>query len=508
MAPSELHSEINRNVCQTSSAFPTSKLKLPIPRSSSAPALRRPSSAPSRSSPNVKSNAHLSPSVAPTPRPLSATGIRATISAPSAGAANDAARARNLGRRLYGNISMVSFDGPRVSGGLRRVVSEPTLASGIDPETPRRIRGMVRSVSKVPVAGCAGSPLSRKPRPPSFSGRRSTSASALERPPKSEDKTLASPSPKKKRVSFADDKPATTTIHPARQRASKLLDSLYSLRRAGCQPDINTDNIDIAQAEQAEDVDEVDESIMHVTLRDLMDTEEKLLKAQVPLTDGTLEALDFGGGRHPTTLVSGRALIIMKRKASLLHDVEARIASFEAAYARREDLLKGLVDGSAVAPAELGGIRKFLAAYTHSNCDPADDNKSDFAAFAASFKLPAKHSALQYLKRIASEAGEWWAEACLSKANDGQGHAVLTRILDVALGTGVDRDHPKLFRAMRILRERLAHRVLDEAKQRQERDAAMVATSATPQVGLASRAADAIEQDIANAIKDSYCPKE
>jgi hypothetical protein len=99
-------------------------------------------------------------------------------------------------------------------------------------------------------------------------------------------------------------------------------------------------------------------------------------------------------------------------------------------------------------------------------------SRSDFKDFASTFRLPSKHVTLAALKELADAVGEWWAEACVREAEKGHGHKVLRRLFDVALGTGVDKDHPKLIRAIRIINDRLAMRVLDEAKKRQELDTA------------------------------------
>jgi len=112
------------------------------------------------------------------------------------------------------------------------------------------------------------------------------------------------------------------------------------------------------------------------------------------------------------------------------------------------------------APSEMRGIRKFVEKHTHSPGDPADANKSDFKAFASSFRLPYWHSMLDRLRSLMGEVGEWWADACLGEAERGAAHHELERLFDVATGTGIDRDHPKLVRASRILSDRLADRVL------------------------------------------------
>lgn len=73
---------------------------------------------------------------------------------------------------------------------------------------------------------------------------------------------------------------------------------------------------------------------------------------------------------------------------------------------------------------------------------------------------------------------------------------------DIALGTGVDEDHPKLLRAIKILNDRLAERVLKEAKERQQRDATAEEKGTAPKSGQATLLADKIEQDIFDAVEE------
>jgi hypothetical protein len=189
-------------------------------------------------------------------------------------------------------------------------------------------------------------------------------------------------------------------------------------------------------------------------------------------------------------------LAVVQRKAELLHEVESRISALEEANAVRDELLKQLLEGTGKAPAAYAGILKFISSHTHAG-DPAVADKSDFKAFATSFKLPASHHKLVYLQKLSSEIGEWWAEACVSEASNGAEHVALQRLFDVAIGTGVDRKHFKLVRATRILNERMADRVLKEAIERLERDKKRV-----ERVGPASEDADAIEASIQKAISD------
>lgn len=250
--------------------------------------------------------------------------------------------------------------------------------------------------------------------------------------------------------------------------------------------------------------DAADESMLHQLLSCLTDTEAELQEPQHQLQHCTTEAAGNGGNRHPTSVISTRLLAVLARKSVLLHDVEAQRVSFEAAHARREEFFFALIANPDTykPPPELCDLRKFVNSYTHSPGNPSDANKSDFGTFVANMKLPYRHVALQYLRDLANVAGEWWADACLRQASEGAGHGILRPLFDVAMHTGVERDHPKLARAMTILIDRLAEKVFEEADEHQKTDAALEAQGAVPPVGLASNRAVKIEASIAAAIKD------
>jgi len=249
--------------------------------------------------------------------------------------------------------------------------------------------------------------------------------------------------------------------------------------------------------------DEAHDDLLHNVLGEVSDTEEILRALEVQLASGHDLVGEVGGARHATSVVSMRALVCVRRKADLLRDVEARIASFKEAQDRAEtEILPGLLANTMQPLPVLSGIRKFISSYTHFPGNPAEANKSVFQQFASTFKLPSKHAALVHLRDLANMAGEWWAEACLSEAGKGMEHAALRRLFDVALGTGVPKDHPKLIRATIILNDRLALRVITEAKKLNDQDELVASRAAVPQVGPADKAADQIESAIQKAVKE------
>jgi len=242
--------------------------------------------------------------------------------------------------------------------------------------------------------------------------------------------------------------------------------------------------------------------MLYTVLRDSGDTSEQLRAIVASLSSQLKLAEDAGGARHATALISERVLAVARRKESLLRDVEDRFASLQAAHGWRDEMLPLLVADTAKPQPELAGIIAFLTKYTHGNGHPADADKTDFAHFARSLRLPWQHNALGNLRELADEVGEYWADACLSEAEKGHGHSVLRRLFDVALGTGVDKGHPKLVRAIRILSDRLADKVVEDAEERQQKDANLEASIGVAKVGHASDLADRIEKDIFAAVEE------
>lgn len=492
----------------------------------------------------------------------------AVLLAPSAGLGNDAARSRNGGRPLgwlqqqrpaaQRRSPSSPQDSPETCSNFMRVSSAPVL-SNHEPKTPRGARGMVRKVSKVVLdMPLSPPPGSRKVDPNAtwHAGTKDTDSpeGGRARSPNSEAARLArttaggafrSSSPTK-RVRFADEEwtwspdSPTGKIYSSKsredgtpttslQRSVRKMDALYDLRRAAKEeppadgtPAVARD-VPPAQAAAAagqrtrsqhippppDPQDEEEETaLMYTLLRDLTDTSEDLFKLTGGMTKGLKDASDNGGARHATAVVSGRALSVAKRKAQLLYEIEERTKAFEEAHARREELLPKIVAGTEKAPEALGGIRKFISSYVHVGGHPADAPKTFFEQFAKTFKLPRNHGKLMLLKETAAEAANFWAESCLSEAEKGHGHKEIRRLFNIAVGTGVDEDHPKLLRALQILNDRLATRVLKDAQELETRDTRAEKSNRPPGPGPANSLADRIEQDIFNAIEEGVPEKD
>lgn len=253
---------------------------------------------------------------------------------------------------------------------------------------------------------------------------------------------------------------------------------------------------------------EPEDGPMYMILKECNDSEALVQEFVDLLAVGSDQAGEFGGARHASTIISQRTLSVARRKAQLLRECEERTVDIEKAHEHREDLLQNLLKGDAEIPEALKAVRKFIARYAHSPGNPVDADKGDFGAFCKTFKLPGDHAHLNRLRDLCLEVGEWWATACVEQAIAGEGHATLTRIFNVALGSGCDKDHPKLVHAMQILTDRLADRVLRDAEDRKERDDEMAQAQELPPVGPATVMGDKIEAEINHAIKEGVPPKD
>lgn len=317
-------------------------------------------------------------------------------------------------------------------------------------------------------------------------------------------------SPTKKRVSFVEDLPedlqkVTTYCSPegnektlALRRSLRKMESLYDLRRVQ-----RDENAHVAAGVPIPREDENEQgALLHSTLADLFDTSAVLRSLEEQMRTAHDEAQELGGARHATAVLAARTFSVVRRKAALLRAVEARTAEFESAHNRRDEISAQLLSGKAEAPSELFGILKFINQYTHKGGNPVDADRSDFELFAASFKLPSKHRALQNLRDLSDKISQWWAEEALRVAQEGAAYVQIRRFFAVTIGAGADEDHPYLLRAATILNDRLADKMLKEARDKQRIDTENAARSEVPQVGPASRAADMIDKSIQEVVAE------
>lgn len=363
--------------------------------------------------------------------------------------------------------------------------------------TPRGQRGVVRKLSHVMITyPLEGKPQPRKPRPP-----RPSSAPTRPASPSSP----SSPSSPGKRVSFADDGEGLyrQELSMGKQRSMKLMGSLWDLRRVGTCPDLSAlsegdsadmdpdvskpdgNAMEMSALRRKKQKEKEEEDILHGTLRDLEDTEIQLHELELQLSGLQESVVGHGGSRHATSVIYGRSYQVVRRKRELVQKATWRLEAFEAAHAQREDVCKNVVSGTAEPPHALIGIKKFIAANTHSG-NLMEANKSDFDSFASSFKLPSEHSALENIRTKSAEICAWWVARTVEEAETGISLDAIARVIDVSVGSGAKRDHPDLIKALIIGAKTVKARFA-------KFDAKQTDKMGPPPIGQANMAADAIE---------------
>jgi len=412
---------------------------------------------------------------------------------PSSGAANDEARARNAGIRQQ-----------------QRCASEPALTaigvcetSPLSQKTPRTLRGSVRSAS-IGVMTYPTIASGLMPRASQLRARSATltNASSPQSPSSCSSQKTVDVRKSLKKVSFMEEGPggADERGDASRKRRMGILNSLYDLRRANLdrQP-ADAASSSSGQEEPPSPTAEPEEPLMHATLKSTTDTSADLRRAEDVLQQAHEPIHEHGCSRHATAVISARALAVVKRKAKLLGECDARVEAFGLAMLRGEEILAAIVENTPDAASELVGLSKFMQAHTHKG-DLAEANKSDFQAFVSSFCLPAEHEVLKKLEKMGGEATEWWAQAALKEARNGCDCAAVNRIIEVAAAILGNRDHEVLVACRSELGNSLAEAVLRSALTIQEKDAATVARSALPQPQSARTSSDMINTEIKTAV--------
>lgn len=329
-----------------------------------------------------------------------------------------------------------------------------------------------------------------------------------------------------------------------------LQDTLYDLRRQSAKPKkpvaepgcgaielLQKDaDFDVAEDQAVhkgkdghEEPNEEFNPLLKAILGDKHDTEAQLAATTASLEQGSSEAVFLGGARHPTNLVTGRALQVAKRKVHLLHIVEERLNAYIAANKNRNALLISLAYEKGTPPPELMGVERFVEKYSNWPANPVEDpGRFDFPTFVKTFKLHAEHDVFKQFRKVGDECGLWWAEKCLEMASKGGdqncrasrlkamngekvdvsyrlGHQQLQNIFAVAEGSGMDMTSPKMMEIRGVLNDRLAEAVLADAKKLHFEDEKMAAESQSIPFGPASKTAETIEKAIAECIADG-CP--
>lgn len=443
--------------------------------------------------------------------------------ATSVGNANDTTRVRNMGRRLHSprpapRLAMSSSDPTLLVSGKAATWSPAPASprtSAVEPKAP----GLLRVPRRETVEASTPFPhdafmISRKTLEAPVPHRQRPRSALTYSPSADQAKassaaSSATPSNSSRHASLAEETHERASAlreplgppSPALVRSMYLMDSLYDLRRAG-RPEMSVemgipDGNTVAEVEAAT---EEQDTLMNATLKDLDDTGEALSRTATVLENAHEPVHDLGGSRHATAVISNRTLAVVRRKRDLVSKAEARVASFEAAHAQREELLHVVKADDGALPAALQRVKRFILSHVHKDGEPVDADKSNFDIFASSFGLPREHCTLRRLRELTNEATTWWSEAALHEAQGGAHADEIRRLINVIKAISGERNFKGMDEIMEILGNRLSEKVLSSALTAQKRDAVAVRGSKMPQPESARDAASSIQSMIKESV--------
>jgi len=278
-------------------------------------------------------------------------------------------------------------------------------------------------------------------------------------------------------------------------RSACVQESFHHLRRAAW--------------EHKDDEEGPDESLTNATLRDTEDSTATLSKVLARLDALKDPVLMAGSTRHATAIVSCRALQVVQRKRDLIQSCEERIAAFEKLQLRREEILEAVVEGQD-PPQDLLRLDKFMTSKTHKGgLNPADDNKSDFQAFAQSFGMPSGHQCFRRLKLLGTDATLWWARRALKLAtgNADADATIVHRLLQLSANIMGKSQNPYIVEARKALGNAIAENVLRSCQALQRKDKALVQRMKKAQPESARQCAELINSQIKIAVSIGASPK-
>jgi len=250
-----------------------------------------------------------------------------------------------------------------------------------------------------------------------------------------------------------------------------------------------------------------DELLLNATLRDTEDSTQTLSKVLARLEAVKDPVLMAGSTRHPTAVVSCRALVVVQRKRDLIQSCEDRIAAFEELQRRRNEILEAIIKGQD-PPEHLLRIDKFVTSKTHKgSLNPADETKSDFQAFAQSFGMPPGHQCFRRLKKLGADATLWWAQRALNEALGNADAAVAYRLLQLSENIMGKIQTPHIVEARKVLGNSIAENVLKSCHALWRKDEALVQKMTKAQPESARECADLINAQIKISVSMGASPK-
>jgi len=361
-----------------------------------------------------------------------------------------------------------------------QVEASSTWGCGSSAKSPRTLQGAVRKASQVEMI-YPGTPCLPPP-PPTH---RATSSTALDgsrpgsplRKPKRHRTVTGTPDELFPPSSPEDARSASL------RRSMKLLESLYSMRRVGNGGDKKKDPDAVEDPEDTVEEElsapgvlrrskAMQDVLMTKILSDVDDDEAKLAQVEEGLTciqQGQVPIL--GGSRHASSVLAARTLVIVKRKRSLLKQLEDRLKAFEEAQAHGLEITQMMKEDTLYEPPEvLMGMDTIAEECTHRPGNPADANKSDFKNFSEKFGLPQDHWVFKRMQETCTNAIDWWAQAALSEVEAGTDPEVVAKMLTLSSNIMGANDNAAGIKCKKILADVLAESCMNMAKAMQSKD--------------------------------------
>merc|ERR1712048_923189 len=98
----------------------------------------------------------------------------------------------------------------------------------------------------------------------------------------------------------------------------------------------------------------------------------------------------------------------------------------------------------------------------------------------------------------------WWLEAMVHAAKGGASISAIQSLVELVVGAGADRRHPKIIKSLWVVENRTATEILRDAQEMQRHDQESAHESehngGCPILGVAARAADKIRSAIKTAV--------
>jgi len=241
---------------------------------------------------------------------------------------------------------------------------------------------------------------------------------------------------------------------------------------------------------------------MDNTLLNTADTAEQLVELEEQIVRHVGYAAEAGGVKHASTAMTWRVLEVVRRKRALLQAAEARAEALDAEVARNGELLREGVGGKLEKPPEVIGSLGFIKSVTHPG-KLENASRTNFVEFTSTFKLPADHSVLRRMRRLRADTALWWAKACIQESEKGTDFRVLKHLSDIALDAGLDKGHPLMFRARRIMLDRVADWALEQALLARQRLEGMKDSEENTIAADARKVEDSIEQAVKEGVSEA-----